>query len=70
MPGRRFWILAASVGLACAAVAAEPGDVAPKRPGVQPNIGGDSFYSEEGGKVIVAVKGMVEVNGADRKSVV
>lgn len=64
MPGRRFWILAASVGLACAAVAAEPGDVAPKRPGVQPNIGGDSFYSEEGGKVIVAVKGMVEVNGA------
>ena len=64
MPGRRFWILAASVGLACAVVAAEPAEAAPKRPGVQPNIGGESFYSEEGGKVVVAVKGMVEVNGA------
>ncbi len=64
MPGRRFWILAASVGLACAVVAAEPAEAAPKRPGVQPNIGGESFYSEEGGKVVVAVKGMVVVNDA------
>ncbi|NBV55748.1 MAG: hypothetical protein EBR70_04075 [Verrucomicrobia bacterium] len=64
MPGRCFWILAASVGLACAAVAAAPGEAAPKRAGVPPNIGGESFYSEEGGKVIVAVKGMVEVNGS------
>lgn len=64
MPGRRFWILAASVGLACAAVAAEPTAPATKPTRILPNIDGDTFYSEEGGKVFVAVKGMVEVNGA------
>lgn len=64
MPGRRFWILAASVGLACAAAAAEPGEAVAKRPATPPNINGESFYSEEGGKVVVAVKGMVEVKGA------
>jgi LPS-assembly protein len=64
MPGRRFWILAASLGLACAAVAADPAAPAAKPARILPNIDGDSFYSEDGGKVFVAVKGMVEVNGA------
>jgi LPS-assembly protein len=64
MPGRRFWILAASFVLACAAVGAEPSAPAAKPARILPNIDGDSFYSEEGGKVFVAVKGMVEVNGA------
>jgi len=64
MPGRRFWILAASFGLACAAVAAEPAAPSAKSARILPNIDGDSFYSEDGGKIFVAVKGMVEVNGA------
>jgi LPS-assembly protein len=63
MPGRRFLILAASVGFAVAR-AAEP--VAPAAPAAKtmPSIDGASFYSEEGGKVLVAVQGLVEVNGA------
>lgn len=63
MPGRRFWILAASLGFALSSVAADPSPLA-KVARILPNVAGDSFYSEEGGKVFVAVKGTVEVNGA------
>ena len=51
MPGRRFWIIAASLSLTVAAMAAEP-----VRPSVAapagPVLTGD-FHSEEGGKVMV-----------------
>jgi len=63
MPGRRFLILAASVGFAVAS-AAEPVAPVAKALKTLPNIDGDRFYSEDGGKVLVAVQGMVEVNGA------
>ena len=66
MPGRRFLILAASVGFAVAAAAEPAAPTAPvaKAPKLLPNIDGERFYTEEGGKVLVAVQGMVEVNGA------
>lgn len=66
MPGRRFLILAASVGFAVATAAEPAAPVAglAKAAKTMPNIDGESFYSEDGGKVLVAVQGMVEVNGA------
>jgi len=68
MPGRRFWILAASVGFALGAVAA---DLAPKpasadqkdKPEV-PGLVGESFRYEEDGKVLVAVNANFSANGA------
>lgn len=47
MPGRSFWILAASLSLSVAAMAAEPA-----RTTAGPVLTGD-FHSEEGGKVMV-----------------
>ena len=51
MPGRRFWILAASLSLSVAAMAAEPARSAASAP-AGPVLTGD-FRSEEGGKVMV-----------------
>ena len=59
MPGRRFWILAASLGLAFTAFAADP--VAPAPKGFTlPNIEADAFSNEEGGKVVVASNARLE----------
>lgn len=54
MPGRRFWILAASLGLALTSVAADPAPPIPKPGFAPPNIEADSFVPEEGGKIVVA----------------
>jgi len=61
MPGRRFWIIAASLSLPVAAVVAEPARTTASVPG-QPNIEADSYASEEGGKVIVATNARLESN--------
>jgi LPS-assembly protein len=68
MPGRRFWILAASVGFALGAVAAEPATAAvaadqKAKPAV-PGLEGESFRYEEDGKVLVAVNASFSANGA------
>ncbi len=64
MPGRRFWILAASLSLTVAAFAAEAAKAAPKAGEGQPNIEADSYASEEGGKVLVATNGHLETKDA------
>ncbi len=51
MPGRSFWILAASLSLSVAAMAAEPARTSAAAP-AGPVLTGD-FHSEEGGKVMV-----------------
>ncbi len=51
MPGRRFWILAASLSLTVAAMAAEPARATAGAP-AGPVLTGD-FRSEEGGKVMI-----------------
>lgn len=51
MPGRSFWILAASLSLSVAAMAAEPARTSAVAP-AGPVLTGD-FHSEEGGKVMV-----------------
>ena len=51
MPGRSFWILAASLSLSVAAMAAEPARTSAAGP-AGPVLTGD-FHSEEGGKVMV-----------------
>lgn len=61
MPGRRFWIIAASLSLTVAAMAAEPARTSAPLPG-QPNIEADSYASEEGGKVVVATNAKLESN--------
>lgn len=69
MPGRRFWILAASVGFTLGGVAAEPAP-APTAAAAQkakpevPGLEGESFRYEEGGKVLVAVNASFSSNGA------
>jgi len=69
MPGRRFWILAASVGLTLSGVAADPAP-APvpaanqaAKPDV-PGLSGQSFSYEENGKVLVAINASFSSNGA------
>ena len=64
MPGRRFWIIAASLSLTVAALAAEPGNPVAKTGGEQPNITADTFAPEEGGKVVVATNGHLETKDA------
>lgn len=64
MPGRRFWILAASLALTLATSAAEPGAPRAKSPAGLPNIEADSYASEEGGKVIIGRNAKLESNGA------
>lgn len=69
MPGRRFWILAASVGLTLSGVAAEsaPAPVAPAGQAAKPDVpglSGQSFSYEENGKVLVAVNASFSSNGA------
>jgi LPS-assembly protein len=64
MPGRRFWILAASLSLTVASMAADPVRIAPKAGEEQPNISADTFAPEEGGKVIVATNGHLESKDA------
>jgi LPS-assembly protein len=64
MPGRRFWILAASLSLTVAAFAAEAAKPASKAGEEQPNISADSFAPEEGGKVVVATNGHLETKDA------
>lgn len=61
MPGRRFWIIAASLSLTVAAMAAEPARKSAPLPG-QPNIEADSYASEEGGKVVVATNAQMQSN--------
>lgn len=61
MPGRRFWILAASLGLALTCVAADPAPSAPKPAFSLPNIEADTFAPEEGGKVIVALNARLQI---------
>ena len=61
MPGRRFWIIAASLSLTVAAMAAEPARKSAPLPG-QPNIEADSYASEEGGKVVVATNAQLQSN--------
>lgn len=65
MPGRRFWILAASLGLTLSAVAADqaPAGVS-KALGSMPNIEGDKLGFEEDGKVFVATNARLESKGA------
>jgi LPS-assembly protein len=69
MPGRRFWILAASVGLTLSGVAADSAP-APATPASQaakpdvPGLSGQSFRYEENGKVLVAVNASFSSNGA------
>jgi LPS-assembly protein len=64
MPGRRFWIIAASLSLTVAAIAAEPLNPLAKAGAEQPNISADSFAPEEGGKVVVATNGHLETKEA------
>ena len=64
MPGRRFWILAASLSLTVAAMAAEPAQVIAKLAEVMPNIVADSFSPEEGGKIVVATNAHLESKDA------
>jgi hypothetical protein len=64
MPGRRFWILAASLSLTVAAWAAEPAKPAGKSGEVMPNIVADSFAPEEGGKIVVATNAHLESKDA------
>ena len=70
MPGRRFWILAASVGLTVSGVAADsaPAPSAPaKTSAAKPDVPGldaQSFSYEENGKVLVAVNASFSSNGA------
>jgi LPS-assembly protein len=69
MPGRRFWILAASVGLTLSGVAADsvpaPVPVAGQaaKPDV-PGLSGQSFSYEENGKVLVAINASFASNGS------
>jgi len=69
MPGRRFWILAASVGLTLSGVAADsaptpvPAAGQAAKPDV-PGLSGQSFSYEENGKVLVAVNASFSSNGA------
>ena len=60
MPGRRFWILAASLGLALTAYAAEETSAAQKTIAKMPNIEGDDLGFEENGKVFVATNARLE----------
>ncbi|MEY3548863.1 MAG: hypothetical protein RLZZ552_1231, partial [Verrucomicrobiota bacterium] len=62
MPGRRFWIIAASLSLSVAAMAAEPARKASAPLPGQPNIEADSYASEEGGKVVVATNAQLRSN--------
>ena len=62
MPGRRFWIIAASLSLSVAAMAAEPARKASAPLPGQPNIEADSYASEEGGKVVVATNAQLQSN--------
>ncbi len=64
MPGRRFWILAASLSLTLAALAAEPTQTVAKLAEIMPNIVADSFAPEEGGKVVVATNAHLESKDA------
>ena len=60
MPGRRFWTLAASLSLSLSAMAADPIRALSKAGTDAPNFTADSYASEEGGKVVVAVNGHIE----------
>ena len=60
MPGRRFWILAASLGLALTAYAVEETSAAQKAINLMPNIVGDDLGFEENGKVFVATHARLE----------
>jgi len=62
MPGRSFWIIAASLSLSVAAMAAEPARKASAPLPGQPNIEADSYASEEGGKVVVATNAQLQSN--------
>jgi len=62
MPGRRFWILAASLSLSVAAMAAEPARKASAPLPGQPNIEADSYAYEEGGKVVIATNAQLQSN--------
>jgi len=64
MPGRRFWILAASLSLTVAAMAADVANPAAKTGEEQPNIVADSFAPEEGGKIVVATNAHLESKDA------
>lgn len=64
MPGRRFWIIAASLSLTAAALAVEPAQAVAKLAEVAPNIVADSFAPEEGGKVVVATNAHLETKDA------
>jgi len=64
MPGRRFWIIAASLSLTVAALAVEPAQAIAKLAEVAPNIVADSFAPEEGGKVVVATNAHLETKDA------
>lgn len=64
MPGRRFWIIAASLSLTVAALAVEPAQAIAKLAEVAPNIVADTFAPEEGGKVVVATNAHLETKDA------
>ena len=64
MPGRRFWILAASLSLTVAARAVEPVQAIAKIAEIAPNIVADSFAPEEGGKIVVATNAHLETKDA------
>lgn len=64
MPGRQFWILAASLGLTLSALAADQAPATSKVLGAVPNIEGDNLGFEENGKVFVATNARLESQGA------
>ncbi|NBN95364.1 MAG: hypothetical protein EBV31_07070, partial [Verrucomicrobia bacterium] len=64
MPGRRFWILAASLSLTVAAMAVDPVQAVAKLAEVAPNIVADNFAPEEGGKIVVATNAHLETKDA------
>lgn len=64
MPGRRFWILAASLSLTVAAMAVDPAQVVAKIAEIAPNIVADTFAPEEGGKIVVATNAHLESKDA------
>ena len=64
MPGRRFWTLAASLGLTLSALGADQPAINALAAAERPNIEGDSMGFEADGKVFVATNARLESKGA------
>ncbi len=64
MPGRLFWTLAITFGIALRVIAADPVEADKNPKPNQPNVQGESFTYEENGKVLIAIDATFEANGA------